>query len=205
MAHIVAHSDDGPRADASYPKESRAEYENLILLCPTHHTEVDKQPNTYTVADLRSWKTDHEAWVRTRLAREMPQVGFAELEVVVKGAFAAPGAPSERFSATPAIEKLAKNRLTDRVHKLLLMGYAGAPEVGRFVEHMIVVDSEFPERMRAGFAEHYDRLREGGLDGDDLFMALYEFACGGSTDQLRHAAALAVLGYLFMKCEVFEP
>lgn len=49
IAHIVAHSDTGPRADPSYPKKLRDKYENLILLCGNHHDIVDVQENTYTV------------------------------------------------------------------------------------------------------------------------------------------------------------
>ena len=46
QAHIVAHSDTGPRADPSYPNERRGTYDNLVLICPTHHTQVDKQLTT---------------------------------------------------------------------------------------------------------------------------------------------------------------
>ena len=63
-AHIVAHSDKGPRADPEYLAEQLDFYDNLILLCGNHHTIVDKQPNTYTSDDLRGWKSEHEAWVR---------------------------------------------------------------------------------------------------------------------------------------------
>ncbi len=63
-AHIVAHSDDGPRGDSSFPREKLDAYENLVLLCGVCHTIVDKQPNTYTVEDLRAWKEEHESWIR---------------------------------------------------------------------------------------------------------------------------------------------
>jgi len=66
MAHIVARSPDGPRGQNSltaYPDG----YENLILLCPTHHTEVDKNPSTWPVARLHAMKADHETWVSEQL------------------------------------------------------------------------------------------------------------------------------------------
>lgn len=65
-AHVVAHSSIGPRNDASFPQEQLDKYENLALLCGNHHTIVDKQPNTYTVDDLRSWKSEHESWVKQK-------------------------------------------------------------------------------------------------------------------------------------------
>jgi hypothetical protein len=53
VAHIVAERRDGPRGSDPLDDELRNEYENLILLCPNHHTEIDKvQPDLYTVAKL---------------------------------------------------------------------------------------------------------------------------------------------------------
>ena len=40
--------------------------ENLIVLCPTHHTLVDCQPETYTADMLREWKQTHEATVANK-------------------------------------------------------------------------------------------------------------------------------------------
>lgn len=41
---------------------------NLMLLCPTHHTEVDGSAATYTVARLVQIKEDHEQWVAETLS-----------------------------------------------------------------------------------------------------------------------------------------
>jgi hypothetical protein len=51
-AHIVAHSDDGPRADAEVSQESRDAPSNIVLLCPNCHTMVDKAPESYPAAEL---------------------------------------------------------------------------------------------------------------------------------------------------------
>ena len=49
MAHMIAYSDDGPRSDAAFAPEDRNKASNLILLCPTHHTVVDKLEHQYNV------------------------------------------------------------------------------------------------------------------------------------------------------------
>lgn len=68
-AHIVAEEDDGPRGDPSMPVSERNAYANLILLCPTHHTLIDKEHGRhYSVAQLRQMKADHETSVKQRLA-----------------------------------------------------------------------------------------------------------------------------------------
>lgn len=60
-AHLVASSRQGPRGGGPLSDDERdTRAFNRILLCPTHHTEVDKQPLVYTVEVLRLMKSDHE-------------------------------------------------------------------------------------------------------------------------------------------------
>ena len=67
MAHIVARSDDGPRGGLPLTIQERDKYSNLILLCPTHHTEIDKNHNDWSIDKLHRIKTEHEAWVSEQL------------------------------------------------------------------------------------------------------------------------------------------
>jgi hypothetical protein len=58
MAHQIAKQPGGPRGIAKGGSDT---YENLILLCPTHHTFIDKSPEgTYSVEQIKQWKTLHE-------------------------------------------------------------------------------------------------------------------------------------------------
>jgi hypothetical protein len=68
LAHIVAHSGQGPRAEYEPPGGHRDGEQNLVLTCPTHHTVVDKHPNTWTVEALVGIKEAHERWVRESLS-----------------------------------------------------------------------------------------------------------------------------------------
>ena len=204
IAHIVAHSDTGPRSSPSLSPQKRREYENLILLCANHHDDVDAHDATYTVEILRQWKREHEQWVKTSLAQEMPKVGFAELEVVCRGILSVQTAPNTDFRVLAPEEKMAKNGLTAHVRFLLEMGYAKVPEVGDFVTHIAKLDYTFPERLVAGFREEYDHLVQDGIRGDGLFFALQKFASLGSDEIVQMTTGLAVLSYLFQTCEVFE-
>ncbi|MER9516669.1 HNH endonuclease [Mesorhizobium sp. M0614] len=61
QAHIVARQAGGPRGQDGGGSNA---YENLVLLCPTCHTKIDKSPDgTYPVEMLLAWKEQHEAWV----------------------------------------------------------------------------------------------------------------------------------------------
>ena len=65
MAHIIAKATTGPRADGEEPDNT---YNNLILLCPNHHKQIDKAPNQFPPDLLRQWKIDHEFWVENALS-----------------------------------------------------------------------------------------------------------------------------------------
>jgi hypothetical protein len=205
IAHIVAHGDAGPRADPSLSLKERDRYENWILLCPTHHDIVDVQPNSCTVADLQKWKADHERWVRERLVDAMPNVTFKELEVVTDALVDGPcREPTQDFKVMPPAEKMRRNGLSDAVRWTLSVGLGKANEVAEFVEHVAARSPAFPERLKAGFVAQYNVLRNEGHQGDALFEGLVEFASAGSRDFARTTAGVAVLAYLFEKCEVFE-
>lgn len=60
-AHVFAHSDLGPRADQGLTEEERSDPANIILLCPTCHTEVDKAPDQYPAQDLTARKAARKA------------------------------------------------------------------------------------------------------------------------------------------------
>ena len=65
MAHVIAERENGPRGIAGGGTNS---YENLILLCPTHHRLIDKTPAGIFPEDIvHQWKITHESRVREAL------------------------------------------------------------------------------------------------------------------------------------------
>jgi hypothetical protein len=69
MAHIKGKKKGSNRYDETQTDEQRDSYENLILLCPNHHTLIDKPENEgiYTVDNLMEMKIGHEANISKRL------------------------------------------------------------------------------------------------------------------------------------------
>jgi hypothetical protein len=62
MAHVIGRK---PSARRGRPEGGADTYDNLILLCPTHHTHIDKAPEgTYPEDLLRLWKRKHEDVIR---------------------------------------------------------------------------------------------------------------------------------------------
>jgi hypothetical protein len=66
MAHVIARKPSGPRGQAGGGQDN---YDNLILLCPTCHSMVDKAPKgTFSEETLHGWKRNHEETIKARLA-----------------------------------------------------------------------------------------------------------------------------------------
>lgn len=64
IAHIYPHSRSGPRGDEKAPDGLNLDsYANWILLCASHHREVDQQPLRYRADFLVAAKQSHEGWV----------------------------------------------------------------------------------------------------------------------------------------------
>lgn len=212
IAHIVASSETGPRADPTIPSGERDRYANLILLCAYHHNIVDGQPNTYSIEDLKAWKQALERWVDERLSEGMTHVHFLELETVCDAMVRGYGLGSSPLTAVPPREKMAANELTDKCSFRIGLGLSQAPQVADFLGRYAAMDHQFPERLRAGFVEKYRSLYDEGLRGDALFFAVVDFAVAAATspDDLRaerweaEAAALAVICHLFQICDLFE-
>jgi hypothetical protein len=66
--HIISSKPNGPRHDTLYPVDKLDSYDNMILLCRTHHKMVDDQTATFTANILRQMKSNHEVWVSQKLA-----------------------------------------------------------------------------------------------------------------------------------------
>ncbi|MGD8204428.1 HNH endonuclease [Pantoea sp. FN0305] len=61
MAHVIAKKSGGARGDALRINDNS--YDNLILLCANHHSEVDQNPEHFTVDLLKAIKKEHEDFI----------------------------------------------------------------------------------------------------------------------------------------------
>ena len=204
IAHIEARSDAGQRANPVLSDRERNFYPNLILLCANHHERIDSRESTYTVEMLRGWKADRETKVLGFLAREMQSITFAELETITQALVNNGPTPSDSLTVIPPQAKMNRNGLTAQTGTLLNIGLLQSKQVQRFVEQMSGIDRTFVARLRSGFANEYQRNIQDGLAGDSLFEAMRMFSSQGKTHIRFQSAGLAVLVYLFERCEVFE-
>lgn len=203
IAHIVAHSINGPRGEEEYPEEKIDTYDNFVLLCQHCHAKVDALPEEYTSEKLRKIKNEHESWVTERLDRSMNNVTFVELQTAAKALTTSSHYVQQNFYVIPPEEKIQKNNLSEWSKRYIAMGLSRSAEVAKFISAMAQVDSSFPERLTAGFQDHYLELKKDFV-GDELFGEMLNFATCDCKGFEEHAAGIAILVHLFHLCEIFE-
>lgn len=64
LAHVIGHSKKGPRGISDLDAAERDAYENIILLCPSCHTLIDKNPLQFPAKTLHDWKQRHEEAIK---------------------------------------------------------------------------------------------------------------------------------------------
>ena len=69
VAHIEGEKAKSARYNIAQSKEERNSFQNLIALCPNHHTLIDKAPHKYPKEILFNWKKDHEEKITNTLDR----------------------------------------------------------------------------------------------------------------------------------------
>ena len=83
IAHIRSKKSNGPRHEPNWNNGNFDVEENLICMCPTHHTLIDKNPNEFTTQILLNWKYEHE----NRIAQVMQEIS-SEDDKFLKNVFA---------------------------------------------------------------------------------------------------------------------
>jgi hypothetical protein len=106
MAHVIGSK---PTAARGTPEGGADTYDNLILLCPTHHTHIDKSPEgTYPVDMIHEWKRNHESEINsagkaTKFENfDKLHIAIARLLVTNKATFDAFGPTSEAAQSDPS-------------------------------------------------------------------------------------------------------
>lgn len=204
-AHIAGEKPLAPRYDESMTEEQRNAIENLIYMCPTHHRLIDKLVDDWPTPKLLQLKAEHEMKVSEAMAEAFADVAFEELAKSVAWV-AGQDVPigDNSFRVIDPQQKIEKNGLSSGSRHIIAAGLVAQSTVANFVESETQIDADFPEKLRSGFLEHYFKLRKQGHTGDILFDLMCVFAQRGMKFQKDKSAGLAVLVYLFEKCDVFE-
>ena len=202
QAHIVAISNNGPRADPTLLDKEKNLEKNLILLCANCHKIVDSDPDTYTIKKLLRMKSD-QAEKMSRMIDGVSSIGFAELEVILNYLASTQDNIKEDYTLLPPNEKIEKNNLSDKVRKSISGGMVGATQVKKYFEKH--PDPKFGNLVRNRLVQEYRKLHDEKYSLlINYLMKLWDYAAQHSNDFTKRMAALSVLVYFFETCEVFE-
>lgn len=60
MSYIIGKKKDGPRGVSDLDLSERDTVENILILCPTCHTLIDKNKDEFSFELLHQWKRQHK-------------------------------------------------------------------------------------------------------------------------------------------------
>ncbi len=133
---------------------------------------------------------------------EVADPRYSELEPILAGIEAQIARPAERIEPV-SVDKINANGLSEATRVLISAGMQGESRVGDyFRDHY---DPQRGDEVAAAFAAEYRRLGTLNMAPDDVFTNLRVFAAGPTVlPPSREAAALALLAYLFQRCDIYE-
>ena len=134
--------------------------------------------------------------------KDMLQLGYDSLQVVLSTIARESPLPEQDIRPVPP-DKLSANALSHHTATLLSIGMMRAELVGKFFNdwHDPTLGNEIAEAFR----QEYRCLRDQNLLPDRIFHQLWIFTGGAQREMPDHeTAVLAVLAYLFEKCDIFE-
>jgi hypothetical protein len=180
MAHVIPHGDEGPRHRERPVGVFQADsFENLILLCPTCHTIVDKDPEGFSRGTLLGWKSNHLAALAhkqgIRAYQERGQVRQAVAAAMAENkAVWNEFAPSEgsRFEYDPESE--TAKTWEQRVRGVILPNHFRIQAIVRANSHHMT------DREQEAFAQYQEHVR--GLSERHV--------CGVAGAAIRYPAAM---------------
>lgn len=100
IAHIIAHSPNGPRGDKELSPKLTTEFSNLMLMCLEHSKLIDgRKKKDYTVEILRAFKQEHERRVqlqtsladnlKTKVVRFIAPIGDRPVNIALEQTYQA--------------------------------------------------------------------------------------------------------------------
>ena len=208
FAHIYPAGDKGPRYEEIKQDNILPEFidsvENIMALCSSCHTKIDKLPKEYPAKTLLAIKKEHDERLASLIAESTVNITFQELQTVCD-ALISQTVPSEYqlpdFSLIAVKDKINKNHLSIKIQNHIKTGLSWADFIEYYLAHQNNI--MFSENLVKKFQEIYSEQKKNHR-GDSLYEAIWFAACPSPQNFSILSAANAVVSYLFHKCEIFE-
>ena len=173
LAHILAAQDGGPRPEPELAQEHRASYSNLILLCPTCHTMIDKCPDEFPDTLLRDWKLRHKARITEAIG--VPSVSTRDaarqfLEPILRAnrSIHEQYGPDNDYRENPEAEEASIWK-----HKVIGQIIPNSKKIILFVDKNIELLHDTERDIVELFRQHFDDLVERHLGGTEAVSSRF--------------------------------
>lgn len=134
-------------------------------------------------------------------AADYDGVGSGDVAEVVQYLETVEPPPGEEPVSPPSVDKIRRNSLSNDVRDLLTLGKRKDSLVKDYFRKN--PGPAFGERVAEGFRRHYRMLKETEISPDEIFLGLQKYM-GDRGSVQKQIATLAVLAYLFDRCDIFE-
>ncbi len=176
---------------------------------PSKRKEIEKKQENLKISIDQNKKELQvlEAQVKgiSDFSLSMTEINFEDLDIAATSILQMPINQEELdFKLIPPTEKMSKNDLSQSTQYLIILGLMKSKDVHKYVEHRACLIPDYPDRLKAGFVNRYNQLKQKGLEGDILFNELHSLVSKNNEDFSVKTARLAVLCYFFERCEIFE-
>jgi hypothetical protein len=143
VCHIEAAKTGGQRYNSGSTDESRRHYDNLIILCPTHHKITD-DTDKYTVTVLKDMKSKHENKIAEGVVSSKPTVFVTAINAL----------SDIDFSSEDNIDSLNSFSINDKMKHNQIERWN--PRINEYKKYQAKVESVYRELELAGegFKKH---------------------------------------------------
>lgn len=157
ICHIEGLESSAPRYNPNLKEKESNDYPNLILLCPTHHTIIDKDEKTYSVENLKKIKKEQEDkfldkpfLVEEDLMDNLKKVFSVGIQVFgeVSNQIIAPGNTVNIITTPGQAGKLIQTLFEDNFPKLRQIAQETA------MENIRKFENTFVEKLKTSLKEH---------------------------------------------------
>lgn len=206
QAHIRGERKGSARYDATMTDEERQSYDNLLIVCNNCHKKIDSDETKYTVDNLLKIKQEHEAKVQLLIKKSINDVTCEELAITIKYLTSNTVANNniDDYTLIHPKEKILKNSLSRNVANFITIGLANFLLVKNYINNQANIDFSFEQNLKNAFICKYKELKEKQLDNNEIFGEIWEFAKANRNTNESVAAALSIISYFFLECDIFE-
>ncbi|EGD7122562.1 HNH endonuclease [Listeria monocytogenes] len=200
FAHIYDLREATTRYDSSKSIDELNSHKNLMILCPTCHTKIDKNSAKYPVDYLKNLKKEHEENVKNSLASSNSE-HFKKFDVVIKNLRRLKTNSNYQeydYNLIETDDKIKKNSLEDyslEIHESL-------DNANYYIEFLETLDHLDKMEIRTTVISIYMDYLKKGYSGTELLNKILVEVCSNQLALMNYS--LILVCYYFEECDVFE-